>query len=112
MNNKEQLIIIEKYDEFLNYIYPVIQNVPRKHGIIKEKMIKLLFLQVDLFYRAIKSNHISKLYEADANLALLRHHLRFFADDRRKLVSPKQHQVSSIKLAEVGKMLGAMIKGK
>ena len=31
MNNKEQLIIIEKYDEFLNYIYPVIQNVPRKH---------------------------------------------------------------------------------
>lgn len=106
------LVVVEKYDEFVNYIYPVLQNIPRKHGILKERTIQLVFAQVDMFYKAIKSKHISKLYEADANLALLRYHLRFLADERRKLVSPKQHQVASILLAEVGKIVGAMIKGK
>ena len=106
------LVVVEKYDEFVNYIYPVLQNIPRKHGIVKERTIQLVFAQVDMFYKAIKSKHISKLYEADANLALLRYHLRFLADERRKLVSPKQHQVASILLAEVGKIVGAMIKGK
>lgn len=60
------LVVVEKYDEFVNYIYPVLQNIPRKHGILKEKTIQLVFLQVELFYKAIKSNHISKLYEADS----------------------------------------------
>ena len=106
------LVVVEKYDEFVNYIYPVLQNIPRKHGILKEKTIQLVFLQVELFYKAVKSNHVSKFYEADANLALVRYHLRFLASDKRKLVSPKQHQVASILLAEVGKIVGAMIKGR
>ncbi|MDT8337587.1 MAG: diversity-generating retroelement protein Avd [Sulfurimonas sp.] len=106
------LVVVEKYDEFVNYIYPVLQNIPRKHGILKEKTIQLVFLQVELFYKAVKSNHVSKLYEADANLALVRYHLRFLASEKRKLVSPKQHQVASILLAEVGKIVGAMIKGR
>ncbi len=106
------LVVVEKYDEFVNYIYPVLQNIPRKHGILKEKTIQLVFLQVELFYKAVKSNHISKLYEADANLALVRYHLRFLASEKRNLVSPKQHQVASIFLAEVGKIVGAMIKGR
>ncbi len=110
--NNSSLVIIEKYDNFVNYIYPIIQNIPRKHGIVKEKTMKLIFLQVELFYKAIKSKQISKLYEADANLALLRYHLRFLADDKRKLVSPKQHQTASILLAEVGKIVGVMIKGR
>jgi hypothetical protein len=106
------LIVVEKYDKFVNYIYPVLQNIPKKHGIVKEKTIKIVFEQVDLFYRAIKSKHISKLYEADANLALIRYHLRFLASEKRKLISPKQHQTASIILAEVGSILGSMIKGK
>jgi len=110
--NINQLVIIEKYDIFLKYIYPELQRIPRKHGILKERIITLVFLQVDLFYKAIKSNQISKLYEADASLALIRHHLRFLADEKYKLVSPKKHQVASIHLAEVGKILGAMINKK
>jgi hypothetical protein len=106
------LVVIEKYNEFVNYIYPYLQQIPRKHGIVKEETIKLVFKQVDLFYKAAKSNHISKLYEADASLALLRYHLRFLADEKRKLISPRRHQVASILLAEVGKIVGTMIKNK
>jgi len=106
------LIIIEKYDIFVNYIYPVLQNIPRKHGIIKEKIIQLVFSQIELFYKAIKSNQISKLFEADSNLASIRYYLRFLADNKRKLISPKQHQTTSIQLAEVGKIIGSMIRGR
>jgi hypothetical protein len=69
MNN---LIIIEKYEDFSNYIYLVLQNIPRKHGVLKETTIKLIFQQVELFYKAVKSNQKSRLYEADANLASIR----------------------------------------
>ena len=105
MNPAKNLAIIEKYEDFSNYIYLVLQNVPRKHGVLKEKIIHLVFEQVELFYKAIKSNQKSRLYEADANLASIRFYLRFLADEKRKLISQKQHQVASIKIAEVGKML-------
>lgn len=105
MNPSKNLVIIEKYEDFANYIYLVLQNVPRKHGVLKEKIIHLVFEQVELFYKAIKSNQKSRLYEADANLASIRFYLRFLADEKRKLINQKQHQVASIKIAEVGKML-------
>ena len=107
MNN---LLIIEKYEEFVNYIYPVIQNVDRKHGYVKQKFIDLIFQQVDIFYKAIKSNQKSRLYEADGNLATIRFYLRFLANDKRKLLSKKQQQVCEIKLAEVGSILNSWIK--
>lgn len=77
MNN---LIIIEKYEEFVNYIYPAVQSVDRKHGYVKQKFMDTIFQQVDIFYKAIKSNQKSRLYEADGNLATIRFYLRFFAN--------------------------------
>ena len=120
MANK--LVLIEKYDEFLNYIYPKLQQIPRNHGILKAKVITTVFEQPELFYKAVKSNQISKLYEADAGLATIRHQLRFLSTaetivlkngKRTKgkfLLDKKAHQVASIKLAEVGKIIGSMFK--
>ena len=112
MNNANDLIIIEKYEEFVNYIYPVLQNIQRKHGVVKERILLIIFEQVELFYKALKSNQKSRLYEADSNLASIRFYLRFLADKNRKLISQKQHRVTSIKIAEVGKILNSWIKGK
>ena len=98
----KNLIIIEKYEEFVNYIYPVLQNIQRKHGVVKERILLIIFEQVELFYRALKSGQKSKLYEADSNLASIRFYLRFLANEKRKLISQKQHQTASIKIAEVG----------
>jgi hypothetical protein len=104
------LIIIEKYEKFLNYMYPIAQNIPRKHGIVKEMFIHSLLEQVKLFSIAGKSNQVSKLYICDAGLQELRFWLRFLEDSKRKLITPKQHQVGSLQLEEVGKILGSWIK--
>ncbi len=111
--SSKNLIIIEKYEEFVNYTYPVLQNIQRKHGVVKERILLIIFEQVELFYKALKSNQKSKLYEADSNLASIRFYLRFLANEKRKLISQKQHQTASIKLAEVGKILHSwIVKGK
>ena len=81
----------------------------RKHGYVKQKFMETIFQQVDIFYKAIKSNQKSRLYEADGNLATIRFYLRFFANSERKLISKKQQQVCEIKLAEVGSILNSWI---
>ena len=101
------LVIIEKYEEFLNYIYPIAQNMPRQHGVIRNEFLKLSITQVDLFYKAVKSSQKSKLYEADAGLATLRFLMRICTS--KKLMTPHQHQVASIKIAEVGGILNSWI---
>jgi len=106
-----QLAIIEKFEGFINYMYPIAQNVPRAHGIARDAFLTAMFAQVDLFIVAGKSNQPSRLYSADAGMAGLRFWLRFMANPGRRLISLHQHRVAATLLAEVGKMLGAWIKG-
>ncbi len=105
-----QLAVVEKYETVINYLYPILQNVPRKHGIARDIMMRVLFEEVELIIEAGKSKSPSRLYSADAHLALLRFWLRFAADPARKLITPKQHRVAQAMIAEVGGMLGAWIK--
>lgn len=106
----KQLAIVEKYETVVNYLYPIFQATPRKHGVARDLMLRALFEQVDLFTAAGKSNQSSRLYSADANLALLRFWLRFAADPKRKIITAHQHRHAQALIAEVGAMLGAWIK--
>jgi hypothetical protein len=106
----DQLRIIERYEQFIDYLYPILQSCPRKHGIARDAVLAAMFAQVDLFIIAGKSRQASRLYSADANLSALRFWLRFLAAPSRKIITPNQHRVASIHLAEVGKMIGAWLK--
>ena len=106
----KQLAIIEKYEQLINYLYPILQNTPRKHGIVRDSGYRVLFNQVELIIAAAKSNQVSRIYSADANLALLRFWLRFVSDPRRKIITSHQHRHAQAILAEVGGMIGAWIR--
>nr|WP_278520115.1 diversity-generating retroelement protein Avd [Brucella anthropi] len=108
--NPQDLAIVEKFESAVTYLYPIIQACPRRHGILRDKMIGLLFDQVGLLYQAAKSKQASKLYAADANLATLRFWLRFAASPKLKFVSHHQHRVALRHIAETGAMLGQWIK--
>lgn len=111
-NKHDQMVIIEKYETFIKYIYPIVQNIPRIHGVAKEMLLRDILGQVKLFLVAGKTSQISRLYEADAGLANLRYWLRFMSDPSRKIITLRQHQVAEIMLTEVGKMLGSWIEHK
>lgn len=110
-----KLILIEKYNDFLDYIYPTTLYIPNKHKDIKIIFLRLIFEQVDLLYKAVKTTQVSKMYEADSGLHTLRYQLRFLSDKKRRLISRRRAGIAMVKLSEVGKILGAMMataKGK
>ena len=111
----DQMAIMEKYERFINYMYPIAQSLPRKHGVVRDMFLNVLFGQAGLFYDAGKSNQVSKIYIADAGLAQLRFWLRFLVIPSIRGISSHQHQVALVMLSEVGSMLGAWVakrKGK
>ncbi|SNY95574.1 diversity-generating retroelement protein Avd [Halomonas sp. hl-4] len=108
----QPLAIVERYDQAVAYLYPIIQNIPRRHGRYRDKLLDALFAVPGLIYTAAKSNQVSRIYHADAALAELRWLLRFAAAPAQKLITTHQHETASIHLAEVGKMVGAWINAK
>lgn len=105
----DQMAIVERYESVIAYLYPIAQNVSRKHGIARDRFLGCLFDQVDLFIEAGKSNQISRLYAADAGLAKLRWWMRFLTKPSVRSMTSHQCETAQVLLAEVGKMMGAWI---
>lgn len=110
-NINQALLIVEKYERVIAYLYPIIQNTPRKHGVVRDKFLTCLFNQVDLISNGGKTGYISVLYKADANLAMVRFYMRFYTYQIR-CMTKHQEQVAQTLIAEVGKLLGTWIKNK
>jgi hypothetical protein len=107
---KASLAIVERFDGFVNYLYPMLTNTSRQHRVLRDTLIAAMFAQYKLFHSAGKSSQLSRLYEADAGLAYLKELLRFMAGPDRRLVSRRQCEVASSHLAQTGAMLGAWVK--
>ena len=105
----EPMAVVEKYESVIRYLYPIAQNLPRKHGVARDMFLACLLGQVQLFVEAGKSNQISRLYVADGGLANLRFWLRFLSGEQVKGITPHQVKTAQALVAEVGKMLGAWI---
>ena len=105
----EQMNIVEKYETVIAYLYPIAQNIPRKHGVAKAMFIECLLEQVKLIVEAGKSGQISHLYVADAGLSQLRFWLRFLVSKQVRSITPHQVETAQVLIAEVGRLLGAWI---
>ena len=105
----EQMLIVEKYETVIAYLYPIAQNMPRRHGTARAMFIECLLGQVQLIVDAGKSGQISRLYVADAGLAHLRFWLRFLNSKPVRGMSPHQVETAQVLLAEVGRVMGAWI---
>ena len=105
----EQMAVIEKYERVIAYLYPIAQNIHRKHGVAKSMFTKCLLGQVGLVVEAGKSNQISRLYIADAGLPQLRFWLRFLVSGQVRAISLHQVETAQMLIAEVGRLIGAWI---
>jgi hypothetical protein len=105
----EQMLIVEKFETVIAYLYPIAQNLPRRHGTARAMFIDCLLGQVQLIVEAGKSGQISRLYVADAGLAHLRFWLRFLNSKPVRGMSSHQVETAQVLLAEVGRLLGAWI---
>ena len=106
----QQMAIVDKYETVIAYLYPIAQNLPRKHGVAREMFLQCLLGQVQLFVEAGKSNQVSRLYVADAGLSHLRFWLRFLLSTHVKGLTVHQVETAQVLIAEVGRMLGAWVR--
>lgn len=110
MSKLEALAIVEKYDVFMDFIYPKIQGIPKRHGQFRSKFLEVLLRIPGEIYTAAKVKQVNKLYTLDASLAEVRWLLRFAVNNRIRLITHAQHTTAMVMLAEVGSMLNAWIK--
>jgi hypothetical protein len=103
----EALAIVEKYETFVRYLYPILQRAPRRHGVLRDVVLAALFVPIGDLHHAAKSRQVSRLHAVDAEFATLRAHLRFLAEAGIRIVTPRQHASALALLAEPGRMLGA-----
>jgi hypothetical protein len=106
----DALAIVEKYEAFVTYLYPILQNAPRRHGVLRDAVLAALFVPIGGLYHAAKSKQVSRLYAVDAEFATLRAFLRFLSQGGIRIVSPRQHEICLKLLAEPGRMLNAWLK--
>jgi len=104
------MAIIEKYERVINYLYPIAQSMPRKHGVMRDMFLSCLLGLPKEIYRAGKTNHVSKVYEVDAMLAELRFWMRRLFEN--KCLTIKQLQAAQALVSEVGSMVGSWVKKK
>lgn len=59
------MVIVEKYERVLAYLYPIAQSIPNRHKMVRDRFMDCILGIPDLLYDAGKSNQVSKIYQAD-----------------------------------------------
>lgn len=112
MKNKEELILIPKYERYIEYMLQVIMKMPRteKFNIGNEfKTIMYKMLENILYINKIEI--LKRLYYLnliDAQLTTQRIMIRIMY--RNRWIDEKKYRVSMEMLYEIGKILGGLIK--
>jgi len=67
------MLIVEKYEKLINYLYPILQSIPRTHGVAKNLVLTDLLIVPSMMMIAGKTGQVSKLYLIDAQLVIVRY---------------------------------------
>jgi len=109
-NSANQMLIVEKYEKLINYLYPILQSIPRTHGVAKNLVLNDLLTVPPMMIIAGKTGLVSKLYLIDAQLATVRYWMRFLVV--RKCLTKHQEQTAQVLMSEVGSILSSWISSK
>jgi four helix bundle protein len=106
----EKLTLYQKVYDFLLYIYPVLAKMPKFEKFALQTQIKNCVIDIQRYViRANKStSKKTHLYSADVLLQELKMLIRLAHDLR--YIPPKQYETASGKIAEIGRLLGGLIK--
>ena len=112
MSEKNELILIPKYEKYMEYMLQVIMKMPRteKFNIGNEfKTIMYKMLENILYINKVEMNkRLYYLNLIDAELNTQRIMIRIMVKNR--WIDEKKYKVSMEMLYEIGKILGGLIK--
>lgn len=110
--NGEQLKLIPKIQEYVQYMLEIIFKLPRveKFNIGNEYKISMYEMIEDTLYisKVKEKNRMNYLNKIDVRLNCQRIYLRIML--KNKWIDEKKFQIAISKIAEIGKILGGLIK--
>ena len=106
---KESPIFARTYD-LLRWLIPATVGFPRQQRFVLAQAVQQAALQLhrELVEAAYAAEPATRLRQADATLARLRHYLRLCRD--LKLLSVRQHEHVARMVDEIGRLLGGWLK--
>lgn len=108
----EQLLIYQKFYDFILAFYPIINHIPKSHRLVMGKHLEeLCIILLMLIIKANKergNNRVSLQTKISDNLDILRILVRLSKD--LKFMSIKQYALHIEKLNEIGKMVYCWMK--
>ena len=112
MSEKQELILIPKYEKYMEYMLQVIMKMPRteKFNIGNEfKTVMYKMLENILYINKVEmQKRLYYLNRIDAELNTQRTMIRIMV--KNKWIDEKKYKVSMEMLYEIGKILGGLIK--
>ena len=112
MSEKQELILIPKYEKYMEYMLQVILKLPRteKFNIGNEfKLVMYKMLENILYINKVEmTQRLYYLNLIDAELNTQRTMIRIMV--KNKWIDEKKYKVSIEMLYEIGKILGGLIK--
>lgn len=108
----EGLKLIPKYMDFLRYMLNVLEKLPRVEKFSMGNDFKsVMYKEVEeIMYigKVAKESRLDYINRADAMVAIQKEYLRVMYD--RRMIDEKVFRIAISKIAEVGKMIGGLIK--
>ena len=109
---EEEFKTLEKLTDMIEYSYPILAQYPKSEKFtlvadIKHIMLDALKLCVKV---GKKKSRKTSLYDLDVEIATLKRFIRISYD--LKYISMHRYEVWSGKVAEIGKMIGGMIRAE
>ena len=112
MSEKQELILIPKYEKYMEYMLQVIFKLPRteKFNIGNEFKVVLYKMLENILYinKVEMTKRLYYLNLIDAELNTQRTMIRIMV--KNKWIDEKKYKVSMEMLYEIGKILGGLIK--
>lgn len=112
MSNKNELILIPKYERYMQYMIEVILKMPRTEKFnIGNEFKNIMYKTLENILYINKLNTSKRLYYLniiDAQLNTQRIMIRIM--EKNKWINDKKYKVSMELIYEIGKILGGLIK--
>lgn len=110
--NSEQLKLIPKIQEYIQYMLEIILKLPRieKFNIGNEYKSNMYQMLEDTLYisKIQEKERLNYLNKIDAKLNCQRIYLRIM--DKNKWIDEKRFKIAISKVAEIGRIVGGLIK--
>lgn len=105
------LVLFQKMEDFTGWLFPILDRFPRTEKLSLVSHMKNVTLEIlTLIIKTNKSaNRRPGWYEVDVQVELLRFLLRHAR--ARKYLAPKSYETAARSLAEVGRLIGGLLRG-